>query len=295
MQPLRVKIRRCVAEVALRTTSQATPLASKDILDSVLQAMRIAAFYDVHKSHMVMPKDATQILRQMQSQIVFTCEIDRPEAEGRVQIVGAGVLWDREWPTINSSGDIEVCRFLEAGSQRVCLNGYNLQWSLNALTLITTLVSDPAGIYFAATYGDNAPSIGNFLNNMKFKEWNDVPRTLSTWRMHDLKVHHQEARGVRWFRPSAATVIAAAERIVAAADTPLMRSDKGTLLSAANGKPEQQVPAIELEYDPSVSKHILQSCRDIIKSKPRDAAELARIVDPASEKTVGLIRNFLHA
>ena len=94
-QPEVVKLKRCVAEVEPRVTKR-TRHAPKDIVDSVLQAMRISTFYDLHKSHMVMPKDATQILRQMQSQIVFTCEIPAPGSEHGDRIVAAGVLADRE-------------------------------------------------------------------------------------------------------------------------------------------------------------------------------------------------------
>ena len=162
--PIKLHLKRHIFETEGRVSKHEAEQLPNHVQKAVLAAMKIASFYENNPTDMIMPRDLTQILRQMGSQVVFTLEL---EGGGEHTIVAGGVLWDLEWPTVSEDQSINVEQFLEAGTQQCILNGFNLQWTINAVTLLRALAHDPSGTYFTATYGDNESSITNFESNMK--------------------------------------------------------------------------------------------------------------------------------
>jgi len=267
----RLHLTRQVFETEGRVSKSDADMLPTDVRDAVLNAMRVATFYENYPTEMIMPRDVTQILRQMDSQVVFTFEL---ELTGGKEIVAACIVWDKEWPVIDGPDAIRISKFLETGTQQCILNGFNLQWTLNSLTLLRSLLHDATGCYFAATYGDNDPSIGNFLGPMKFLEWDAVPGTLRQWRMHHLEEHNETHRGVRWFRPNIATVVAAAERVVEMSTTRVQKRKE-----SKETRKYPDVLEVEFCYDESMLDPILESARKISRTRPATVQELLKIIE----------------
>jgi hypothetical protein len=163
----------------------------------------------------IMPHDAMQILGQMSNQKLYVCEqVEGPEPF----IVASSILWDSVTPVPCEGGHRGYAaeRFLEIGTQVSTIHGFGLQWVLTAVTLMEQLCLDPTGVVFAATYGDNHTAARNFEETMQFVYWKEVPATIESVRLHHLEEGGpaELARGVKWFRPTIETVIAAADLIL---------------------------------------------------------------------------------
>ena len=221
---------------------------------------------------MILRRDVAQILRQMTSKNVLTCEL----VDGDLKIVASSILWDNdEYPVLGPSGGVEVKRILEAGTQRCIMPGYNLQWTLNAFTLLSSLFNDLTGIYFAATYGDNTASIENFLKNMRFVEWPTVPSTIQCVREHHLAKEGQTHRRVRWFRPNVATVVASAQRIIDLVDRPEIKQKREPGRKFQEN--EVDIPAIKFECDRPLARTV-DDARQIAAARPKTLSELSKLM-----------------
>jgi hypothetical protein len=269
VKPVKISLLRTIFDVEPRKSAQAVDYLPNTVRDAVLAAMRIQLFYENNKTDMIMARDVAQILRQMQTQKVCTCEMHHA---GESQIVASSILWEYELPIVKPDGRLEVVNFFEAGTQRSVLNGYNFQWTLNSYTLLYAILSDPTGVYFAATYGDNQESIGNFLNRMKFKEWTDIPSSLLCVRIHHLEMDKQTHRGVRWFRPDVETVVCAAERVIEMTDSPVQTQKKRHLESPT----ELVIPEIEFHCEKQFENAVIFYARQILEQRPQTLAELRR-------------------
>lgn len=259
-----------------RRSSSPTDAEIKDLRKGVVTASRVSAFYTNHiakarlanRRPMIMQRDAVQILTQMRGQKVYVCE--QPSENERI-IHAASMLWDEEIPVPERNADkrYKVERFLEIGTQVSELAGYGFQWLLTAIILLEQLLYDPTGTVYAATYGDNDVAGPNFIKNMMFLPWEDVPETILALRLHHLDSGGELSRGVKWFRPTLRTVEGAAHLIVDIDQNP-NRSAKGD---------GAQIPEIELRFDENefqkVSyKELVEFAHALIANPPKTYSEL---------------------
>jgi hypothetical protein len=271
-KPVKLLLSQQIFDTEVRLSQQAAERLPKGVVNAVLKATEIYSFYKNHPTDMIMQRDVTQILRQMGSKNVLICELGAKDK----RIVASSILWDDdEFPIVMPNGDIEVKRLLETGTQQCIMPGYNLQWTLNAFSLLNALSTDATGTYFAATYGNNNHSIANFLNNMKFAEWDVVPSTVECVRMHHLAKEKQTDRGVRWFRPNLETVVRAAQRIVDFIDHPIQPRKELRRSLESN---EVDVVAIEFEYDRRLERAV-HYARKILAEPPRTLADLSSAIE----------------
>lgn len=256
----------------------------KELREAVVTASRVSAFYNDYiadakaagRAVNIMPRDAVQILGQMKNQKLYVCEkLENPDPT----IVAASILWDDELPVPTPGrghNGYSAKRFLEIGTQVSRLPGFGFQWVLTSFTLVEQLLVDPTGIMFAATYGDSKAA-ENFKGTMKFCAWRDVPPTLESLRLHHLEVEGQLHRGVKWFRPTAATLIAAAQLIIDLYENPV-RKVKDT--QRASGYPIKQIQFhVEAQFKVAGFDDILRYCRRLSERKPTTLAQLQEAIE----------------
>lgn len=239
-------------------------------------AIAIAEFYRKYPSSMVMEKNEIQIMGQMQKKSVFSAKIDGIHEN----MVACSVVWEHYMPVRVDGENIHMQRFIEPGTMLSVLNKYNMQSIMHALRFFDVLITDPAGIYFGATYGDNVPSQTNLVKNMNFSSWANPPAELKCARLTYLREHDEEHRGVEWFRPTVGTVVKLASCLNDVFSNPLR---------TRNVPPEERSkPFGEQHYD-SVNLEILipnldtlkMVCEEIAQCNPRDIAGVESILGTA--------------
>src|SRR6266511_5753449 len=99
------------------------------VTDALKSALQLQAFYQKQRTNTFLVKELWDILRQMHGQKVFVVDLDQ---NGKSQIVGASILWEYDFPVL-TNGLPRIVRFLEVGTQRVILNGFNIQQLLNSI------------------------------------------------------------------------------------------------------------------------------------------------------------------
>jgi hypothetical protein len=247
-----------------------TKTIPKSVQEAVERALRIEAFYRENHDKadgMILPKTMPEILHQMGKGTVFTCEIrsgyDR-------KIVAASILWEKKMLTIEPGGSLAMGDYYEAGTQLSIMPGYNFQWILNAFTLLTALSLDPEPTFFTATFGDNDRSISNFRGPMRFADWSPLPETWKRERDSALESIDQLHRGVRWFRPTLQTVVAAAELVVDLTENPVRKR------SSRDGTPNTDT--IKFHCEEKLLKWIDPEVKALVKSKPTTYRGLCRVL-----------------
>jgi hypothetical protein len=200
------------------------------------------------------------------------------------------VLWKHQVPIPSDGPDAirgyEMETFLEFGTQVCILNGFSLQWILTAIIALERLAYDPTGILVAATYGDNLRAANNFLNAMHFVEWTDVPATWDSLRLHHMREAGDEARGLRWFRPTGQTIAAAADLLLELCERPNRKA------SARLQNPE--IAEIIFNFDAISFQRIAfddlkEMARKLSSVRPVSLAALRSVLD---NETVS--ENFIH-
>ena len=265
-----------LTSVPLRSGSlEDTEIAS--LHDAFLTASRLTIYYEnyIHKERqsgnkpMIMPRDATQILYEMRNQRVYICE---EEHSGGTVVHAASMLWDEEIPVPSQTSPLgfDVGRFLEIGTQMSLLPGFNLQWTLTAVTLLEQFLLDPTGVPYTAIYGDNHPSEHNFLKNMHFSPWHSVPPTVERLRLHFLEEGGQEEieRGVKWFRPTLKALNESAVRIVDLIDNPKRKAKLTNEHTAGSSTREMHFTFDESQFQAIPLADIVLAARDIAKAQP---------------------------
>lgn len=253
---------------------------SIELQKSIVMAQRVSEFYNSYVERetasgsrpMIMRRDVMQILGQMHNQKLYVCEQIK---EGEPVLHAASMLWDDAYALPAANG-YEVERCLEIGTQLSVLPGFNFQWTMTAITLLESFLFDPTGIVFAATYNNNDGSRENFLNTMKFVEWHDVPETIKALRMHHLE-EEGDGRGVWWFRPTIATIVAAAERIADLSDTPRRPA-------SPRGSGEIDFTFNGAEFEVVKFEVILDVAREIASARPKTRSELAAFSSALGER-----------
>lgn len=211
------------------------------------------------------------------------------------QIFAASMLWEQEIPVASPSSRPDAERYdienvLEIGTQLSVLPGFNIQWIMTSLIILERMVYDPDGVVFAATYGDSVASAHNMTSNMHFVEWVDVPPALKCLRLHHLKADGDERRGIKWFRPTLATINAAAELIVDLSENPrrtrVSRRGSGNGSSSGFFFDASNIEAIEINLDAAAFQlpradynSLLLYARRIATGKPTSLDELKKVVE----------------
>lgn len=280
--------RRAVGALDDEDPSHKESYQDKLVLADWREATRLSAFYENHvkqvrqrgEKSMIMPRDTLQILTRMRSKRVYVCE---EEVVGEKKIHAASLLWEEDVPLPDPSQVLgfKVERFWEIGTQVSELGGYSLQWLLTAFTIFEMLMTDPSGVLYAATYGDNKQAPNAFLGKMKFEKWKDLPKPLEAIRFHHLETAEEDetSRGVLWFRPTLNTVREAARLIhdlnlkgymnaSARSDNPGERLDIEFILQESLGKKS------ESEIQRTTLDSIIELARKIVATPPMTLREL---------------------
>jgi hypothetical protein len=165
---------------------------------------------------MLLEIDEVDILSNMRSDAVFTCELILPA--GETKIVAAAQIKAFTLP-ICVSGSLTPYKIFEAGAMRSAINGYGLQNILHAYRLINALVGVkvPPDLYIVATSGTNDHSRGNLVKGISFAAWKKPFAELVIVEEHSLRQIDKLSDGVKWFRPTFATLEQAAKTIAAVA------------------------------------------------------------------------------
>jgi len=242
-----------------------------EIREAVQAALRLQSFYQRWRHEHFVVRDPWEILRQMQGHRVFIIEVETPQGRHQSEIVAASILWDYDLPVLSGTAPHAV-RFLEVGTQRVILNGFNIQQILNSVSLLNSLIHDPHGIYFGAVYAANDPTIDNIIRNMDYVPWDAVPTTLTCMLDHRAGTARTGKR-IRFFRANIGSVSSAARCIADLAANPIRsRKHKPAAEQAQAALPD--FDELEFYCDAGLIEPLVHYSQRIIAQQPADRAAL---------------------
>jgi hypothetical protein len=250
-----------------------------EIVTAVTRTLRLQSFYQRWRHDMFLVRDPWEILRQMQGHRVFVIELQCGPQSPESQIVAASVLWDYDLP-IASGEALKAMRFLEVGTQRCILNGFNIQQILNSVIVLTSLIHDPHGIYFGAVYSANIPSIDNLLKHMDYVPWDSPPDALACMLGHRLSGGVKGKR-LRCFRANVKSVHSAARCIVdLAASRVRARKQRSGAATPDDAFPE--FDEIEFVWEETLYAPLLHYAERILAMQPNDREGLKAALENPS-------------
>jgi hypothetical protein len=242
-----------------------------EIRDAVQAALRLQSFYQRWRHEHFVVRDPWEILRQMQGHRVFVVELETPQGRDQSAIVAASILWDYDLPVLVGTAP-QAMRFLEVGTQRCILNGFNIQQILNSVSLMTSLIHDPHGMYLGAVYAANDRTIDNIIRNMDYVPWDAVPAALTCMLDHRAGTARTGKR-IRFFRANIGSVFAAATCIADLAANPIRpRKHKPSAEQVQAALPD--FDELEFYCDAALIEPLVHYSERIIEQRPADLIAL---------------------
>jgi hypothetical protein len=253
-----------------------------EVRDAVQAALRLQSFYQrwIHEHFVV--RDPWEILRQMQGHRVLVVELQVPGSPPKEQIVAASILWDYELPVLVGTAP-QPMRFLEVGTQRCILNGFNIQQVLNSISLMNSLIHDPQGIYFGAVYASNDRTIDNIIRHMDYVPWENPHSTLTCMLNHRAGTARTGKR-IRFFRANLESVFSAARCIEELARTSVRTRKQKSSVERSESSAAPELEELSLRCEGTLLAPLLHYSRRVLELKPTD---LATLKDALENNSIG--------
>jgi hypothetical protein len=242
-----------------------------EIRDAVHAALRLQSFYQRWSHEHFVVRGPWDILRQMQGDRVIVIELQAPASASNSTIIAASIVWEYDLPIVVGA-EPQAIRFLEVGTQRCVLNGFNLQQVLNSVSLMSSLIHDPQGIYFGAVYATNDRTIDNVIRHMDYVPWDTPPAALTCMLNHRTGTERTVKR-IRFFRANLGSVFSAARCI-----DDLFRNRVRTRKQKSSRQDQagvgQAIDELDLSCDTTLFTPLVRYSQRILALQPKDRATL---------------------